>query len=64
MKAIHGGKAKNDKIDPRKIAVLLRIGNLYALTEGNLMAVRLRIAALTSPSTPRPKVCPLNPKAV
>ena len=24
MKAIHGGKAKNDKIDSRKIAVLLR----------------------------------------
>jgi hypothetical protein len=23
MKAIHGGKAKNDKIDARKIAVLL-----------------------------------------
>jgi transposase len=26
MKAIHGGKAKNDKIDSRKIAVLLRSG--------------------------------------
>jgi len=26
MKAIHGGKAKNDKIDSRKIAVLLRGG--------------------------------------
>jgi transposase len=26
MKAIHGGKAKNDKIDARKIAVLLRGG--------------------------------------
>ena len=26
MKAIHGGKAKNDKIDSRKIAVLLRAG--------------------------------------
>src|SRR5918992_3139048 len=28
MKAIHGGKAKNDKIDSRKIAVLLRGGIL------------------------------------
>jgi transposase len=28
MKAIHGGKAKNDKIDARKIAVLLRGGTL------------------------------------
>lgn len=28
MKAIHGGKAKNDKIDSRKIAVLLRAGAL------------------------------------
>ena len=26
MKAIHGGKAKNDQIDSRKIAVLLKIG--------------------------------------
>ena len=26
MKAIHGGKAKNDKIDSHKIAVLLRGG--------------------------------------
>src|SRR6266705_581259 len=28
MKAIHGGKAKNDKIDAFKIAVLLRGGTL------------------------------------
>jgi hypothetical protein len=28
MKAIHGGKAKNDKIDSRKIAILLRGGML------------------------------------
>ena len=28
MKAIHGGKAKNDKIDSNKIAVLLRGGML------------------------------------
>jgi transposase len=28
MKAIHGGKAKNDKIDAHKIAVLLRGGTL------------------------------------
>lgn len=27
MKAIHGGKAKNDKIDSHKIAVLLRGGS-------------------------------------
>ena len=27
MKAIHGGKAKNDKIDSKKIAQLLRSGN-------------------------------------
>jgi hypothetical protein len=26
MKAIHGGKAKNDKIDAHKLAVLLRSG--------------------------------------
>jgi len=30
MKAIHGGKAKNDKIDSRKIAVLLRAGAIPA----------------------------------
>jgi transposase len=28
MQAIHGGKAKNDKIDSQKIAVLLRAGRL------------------------------------
>jgi hypothetical protein len=28
MRAIHGGKAKNDKIDSHKIANLLRVGNL------------------------------------
>jgi hypothetical protein len=28
MKAIHGGKAKNDKIDSQKIAALLRGGML------------------------------------
>jgi transposase len=28
MKAIHGGKAKNDRIDAQKIAVLLRGGML------------------------------------
>jgi transposase len=28
MKAIHGGKARNDKIDAQKIAVLLRGGRL------------------------------------
>ena len=28
MQAIHGGKAKNDKIDAQKIAVLLRGGML------------------------------------
>jgi len=28
MKAIHGGKAKNDKIDSHKIAVLVRGGML------------------------------------
>ena len=28
MKAIHGGKAKNDKIDSQKIAILLRGGML------------------------------------
>lgn len=28
MKAIHGGKTKNDKIDSYKIAALLRCGNL------------------------------------
>jgi transposase len=28
MKAIHGGKAKNDKIDAQKIAVLVRGGRL------------------------------------
>jgi hypothetical protein len=37
MKAIHGGKAKIDKIDARKIAVLLRGGKLpraYVYTKG------------------------------
>jgi len=28
MKAIHGGKSKNDKIDSKKIATLLRGGNI------------------------------------
>ena len=28
MKAIHGGKSKNDRIDPKKIAILLRGGTL------------------------------------
>ncbi len=28
MKAIHGGNTKNDKLDPYKIAILLRGGNL------------------------------------
>ena len=28
MKAIHGGKSKNDKIDSKKIAALLRGGNI------------------------------------
>ena len=28
MRAIHGGKAKNDKIDSKKIAMLLRGGNM------------------------------------
>jgi len=28
MKAIHGGKAKNDRIDAQKVAVLLRGGML------------------------------------
>ena len=32
MKAIHGGKAKNDKIDSEKIAILLRGGMLPRLT--------------------------------
>jgi hypothetical protein len=27
MKALHGGKTKNDKIDSRKIAALIRGGN-------------------------------------
>jgi hypothetical protein len=37
MKAIHGGKAKDDKIDSKKIAQLLRGGNLpmaYAYPKG------------------------------
>jgi transposase len=34
MKAIHGGKAKNDKIDAQKIAVLLRGGMLPQAYEG------------------------------
>src|SRR5437016_9643703 len=33
MKAIHGGKAKNDKIDAHKIAVLLRGGMIPEKTE-------------------------------
>jgi transposase len=31
MKAIHGGKAKNDRIDSQKIAVLLRGGILLSV---------------------------------
>ncbi len=31
MKAIHGGKAKNDKIDSYKIASLMRGGNFHSL---------------------------------
>ena len=33
MKAIHGGKAKNDKIDAHKIAVLLR-GAMFSQAYG------------------------------
>ena len=33
MKAIHGGKAKNDTIDAQKIAVLLRGGMLHYLND-------------------------------
>ena len=41
MKAIHGGKAKNDKIDSKKIAQLLRGGNLpmaYVYPKGHCHA--------------------------
>jgi hypothetical protein len=34
MKAIHGGKAKDDKIDSKKIAQLLRGGNLPMACRG------------------------------
>jgi transposase len=39
MKAIHGGKAKNDKIDAHKIAVLLR-GGLLPQASGSPAAMR------------------------
>jgi transposase len=42
MKAIHGGKAKNDKIDAHKIAILLREGFFFLLTGGGLISVMSR----------------------
>src|SRR5499433_3038383 len=40
MKAIHGGKAKNDKIDAHKIAVLLR-GGMFPLASVYPAAMRV-----------------------
>lgn len=49
MKAIHGGKAKNDKIDAHKIAVLLR-GGLLPLPNLELTIKLSRVAFATSAS--------------
>ena len=53
MKAIHGGKAKNDKIDAHKIAVLLR---------GGMLPHGLRLSARDA-SHPRPASPPHVPDA-
>ena len=42
MKAIHGGKAKNDKIDSLKIATLLRGGMLRMLPQAYVYPARMR----------------------
>jgi hypothetical protein len=57
MKAIHGGKAKNDKIDAHKIAVLLRGGMIpqaYVYPEG---ALHSRSAAATDASNAQAPNC-------
>jgi len=52
MKAIHGGKAKNDKIDSHKIAVLLRGGLLPQAYVSGGDAIDAR------PAAPAPAPCP------
>jgi transposase len=49
MKAIHGGKAKNDKIDAHKIAVLLRGG---MMPQAYVYPSEMRHARLTPSSLP------------
>jgi hypothetical protein len=52
MKAIHGGKAKNDRIDARKIATLLRGGMLpQAYAYPDRRHHRLRIIWMSSGSS-------------
>jgi transposase len=58
MKAIHGGKAKNDRIDALKIAMLLRSGMLpqaYVYPAG--MRAPIRAIAKASPITSRTAWC-------
>ena len=76
MKAIHGGKAKTDKIDAHKIAVLLRGGMLpqaYVYPKGmretrdllrrRTFLVRRRAEALDPPGQHQQPVQPTRPCA-
>src|SRR5205809_3056303 len=57
MKAIHGGKAKNDKIDAQKIAVLLRGGMIpqaYVLSPRHALDSRSASPAHASDASPFP----------
>jgi hypothetical protein len=56
MKAIHGGKVKNDKIDSQKIASLLRSGMLpmaYTYPQGNAF----NTGSPSPPAVPFPSSC-------
>src|SRR5256712_3654708 len=55
MKAIHGGKAKNDKIDAQKIAVLLRV---WMLPQAYVYPAEMRATP-----DPHPRPSHLAPKA-
>jgi transposase len=54
MKAIHGGKAKNDKIDSQKIATLLRGGQKSARTSLIKPIVKASPSGLTTLLSKRP----------
>ena len=58
MKAIHGGKAKNDKIDSGKIAHLLRGGNLPACPSPGTVVTRTARGSVGRPMAGVMGICP------